>query len=166
MLRAAVKYRREFQNLKGSRQNSILLSGSPGSGKTHLLAAISNELIAEELQEVIYFPYAEGFDALRSDLDSSGEKIRAMKECDVLFLDDLFKTRSGDRPTKYQLDVVYSVVNARYMNHRPLLVSTELSAADLLNVDEATASRIIEMAKDFRMHIEGDPMLMNWRLVE
>lgn len=163
MARAAYKYRQNFQEIRSSRKNSILLMGRPGSGKTHLLAAVANGLI-EDLVDVVYFPYAEGFDMLRGDLDGSHKKIQPLKDCSVLFLDDLFKTRRGELPTKYQLDTIYSIVNARYMAHRPMLISTELSAAELLAIDEATASRIIEMAGDYKIHITGKPEDMNFRL--
>lgn len=41
----AVEYYKDFQKIKGERQNSIALLGQPGSGKTHLLTAIMNNLI-------------------------------------------------------------------------------------------------------------------------
>jgi DNA replication protein DnaC len=166
----AKSYFCEYPKIKSTRKNSIALLGQPGAGKTHLLTALSNNLIVKKKQHVVYFPYVEGFDDLRNDFDQLEEKMTHMRNADVLFIDDLFKPvrdSKGKRKPKYSewiLEKLYNVINHRYLNHKPLLISSELLIDDMLAIDEALATRIYEMCRDFIVIIQGDPLKLNHRV--
>lgn len=110
----------------------------------------------------MYFPYREGFDEIKDDLDALEEKASRMKEVDVLFIDDLYKRGA----TEFEIKTMFSVINYRYLNHKPIMVSSELLEDDLLDIDEALGSRILEMGKDFTVAITGDRKLLNHRLAK
>ncbi|MEC1863164.1 ATP-binding protein [Bacillus licheniformis] len=169
----AVDYYKDFEDIRDKRRNSIALLGQPGSGKTHLLTAISNKLIKSKNIPVQYFPYVEGFNDLKDDFEKLEEKLWRMKEVDVLFIDDLFKpvytnTKEGrikkPRATDWQIEQTYSVINYRYLNHKPILISSELNIEQIVDIDEALGTRIYEMCEDYIVIIEGDRMLLNHRL--
>ncbi|MCM3191342.1 ATP-binding protein [Bacillus subtilis] len=169
----AVEYYKDFDSIRGTRSNSIALLGQPGSGKTHLLTAISNKLIKSKNIAVQYFPYVEGFNDLKDDFDKLEEKLNRMKEVEVLFIDDLFKpvytnTKEGrikkPRATDWQVEQTYSVINYRYLNHKPVLISSELDIEELVDIDEALGTRIYEMCADYCVIIKGDRMQLNHRL--
>ncbi|MFC7798860.1 ATP-binding protein [Bacillus subtilis] len=161
----AVEYFKDFEKIKGERANSIALLGQPGSGKTHLLTAIMNNLIKKKSTHCLYFPYVEGMSDLKNDFDQLETKLNAMRKADVLFIDDLFKPVDGKpRATEWQVEQIQSVVNYRYLNHKPLLISSELTTDDLLDVDEALGSRIYQMCKYYTVIIQGNRMELNHRL--
>ncbi|MBT2680028.1 ATP-binding protein [Bacillus sp. ISL-35] len=161
----ALTYLKDFENIKGSRSNSIALLGQPGAGKTHLLTAIANNLMKRMNVPVLYFPYVEGFNDLKDDFDKLEEKLERMKQVDVLFIDDLFKPVKGKpRATEWQVEQTYAVINYRYLNHKPLLISSELTVDELADVDEALGTRIYQMCKDYTVLIKGDRKLLNHRL--
>ncbi|MED4844108.1 ATP-binding protein [Bacillus atrophaeus] len=161
----AVDYYKDFENIRGGRKNSMALLGQPGSGKTHLLTAVANKLIKSNNVPVQYFPYVEGFNDLKDDFDKLEEKLKRMKEVDVLFIDDLFKPVGGKpRATEWQLEQMYSVINYRYLNHKPILISSELDIERIVQIDEALGTRIYEMCSDYIVIIEGDKLLLNHRL--
>ncbi|AZV50335.1 hypothetical protein DIC78_15725 [Bacillus halotolerans] len=161
----AVEYYKDFDSIRGTRSNSIALLGQPGSGKTHLLTAISNKLIKSKNIAVQYFPYVEGFNDLKDDFDKLEEKLNRIKEIEVLFIDDLFKPMNGKpRATDWQVEQTYSVINYRYLNHKPVLISSELDIEKLVEIDEALGTRIYEMCADYCVIIKGDRMLLNHRL--
>lgn len=154
-----------FIENKSKKQNSIALLGNPGSGKTHLLTAVSNNLMRKQLVAVLYFPFVEGFDDLRDDFDLLKQKLEHMKTIDVLFIDDLFKPVNGKpRASKFEIEKMYAVINYRYLNKKPILVSSELTVDELIKVDEALGTRIYEMCEDYIVQIVGDPMELNHRL--
>lgn len=168
----AMEYYQSFDQIKNTRQNSIALLGQPGSGKTHLLTAIANNLMRKKGIPVLYFPYVEGFNDLRDDLDRLEEKLERMKKIDVLFIDDLFKPSGKDengkpkpKVTDWQIEQLYAVTNYRYLNYKPILVSSELTVDELADVDEALGTRIYEMCSDFTVVIKGDRKKLNHRLV-
>lgn len=112
-----------------------------------------------------YFPFVEGFNNLRDDLSALDGKIDRMQRVDVLLIDDLFKPAKGEpRATAWQVDQMYAVINHRYLNHKPVMVSSELDINALCNVDEALGTRIFEMCKDFIVTIQGDRFELNHRL--
>ncbi len=161
----AVDYYKDFENIRGGRKNSMALLGQPGSGKTHLLTAVANKLIKSNNVPVQYFPYIEGFNDLKDDFDKLEEKLKRMKEVDVLLVDDMFKPVGGKpRATEWQLEQMYSVINYRYLNHKPLLISSELDIERIVQIDEALGTRIYEMCSDYIVIIEGDKLLLNHRL--
>lgn len=127
---------------------SILFLGQPGAGKTHLMCAIANSLMRTSLVPVMYFPWVEGMsEASANDFERKDHVTERMKNIDVLFIDDLYKPTQG-KNTMYpwQSKMLYEVVNHRYLNNKPMMVSSELDINTLFGTDEATASRLIEMA--------------------
>jgi DNA replication protein DnaC len=161
----ALEYYQEFKTIRNERRNSIALMGQPGAGKTHLLTAISNNLINRLHVPVLYFPYVEGFNDLKDDFDLLEAKLERMKNVEVLFIDDLFKPVKGKpRATEWQVEQTYSVINYRYLNHKPILISSELTVDELVDVDEALGTRIYQMCQDFTVVIKGNKKQLNHRL--
>ncbi|MBL5768004.1 ATP-binding protein [Bacillus sporothermodurans] len=158
----AVDYYKDFDRIKGNRCNSISLLGQPGSGKTHLLTALANNLIQKKQISVLYFPFVEGFNDLKDDFNLLEEKITKMKRVGVLFIDDLFKGR--DFPTPFQLEQMFGVINYRYLNYLPIMISSEKTVDDLCDIDEALGTRIYQMSKDYTVVIKGDRNVLNHRL--
>lgn len=162
----ALSYFHSFREIKGDRKNSIALLGQPGVGKTHLLTAIANNFINKLHIPVLYFPFVEGFNDLKDDFGKLEEKLERMKQIDVLFIDDLFKPANGKpRSTDWQVEQTYAVINHRYLNHMPVLISSELTIDDLCDIDEALGTRIYEMCRDYCVVIQGDRKKLNHRLV-
>lgn len=162
-------YLETFEQVRKERQNSIALLGRPGCGKTHLLMAVSNELIRQGSQ-VLYFPWVEGFNEIKDDLSLCEERINRMQKVDVLYIDDMWKGRKDSRtgkmaPTPFQVEQIFAVINYRYMEKLPVLISSEMDIDDMCDIDEAIGSRINEMCRDFRVVLKGGKDL-NYRLRE
>lgn len=165
MKQVAYTFYQAFDQIRGSRINSCLFIGQPGCGKTHLLTAISNNLMQKKHVPILYFPYRDGMSDISSNnFERKNIILDHMKNVDVLFIDDLFKP-IGNKPNvkDWMVEVLYEVVNHRYLNNKPMLVSTELPLHDLVNIDEALASRIFEMASDFTVTVDRD-LQNNYRL--
>jgi len=157
----ALKYVSNFDKIRNERKNSIALLGKPGSGKTHLLTAIANRLLKKGVG-VLYFPWVEGFNEIKDDLSTLESRIHHMSTVSVLFIDDLFKGRK--EPTPFQLEQLFAIINYRYLNHLPILISSEKDIDQICDYDEAIGSRIYEMCKDYTVILKGDKNL-NYRLV-
>lgn len=146
----------------------FLMSGSTGTGKTHICTAICNEAIRQG-REVRYIMWREDIPRAKqlvTDFEQYQGTVRPWKECDVLYVDDLFKTgRASDgklmRPTAADINIAYEILNYRYTTEKATVVSTELLPADLLQVDGAVGGRILEMAEG---HIVNTSGRQNWRL--
>lgn len=155
----ALKYVCDFKLIQHERKNSIALIGQVGSGKTHLLCAIANRLLSSGIQ-LIYFPFVEGLNNLKANFEVIEDKTDQLKLCEVLFIDDLFKGR--EQPTNWQLETIYSIINFRYLNHMPILLTSEKTFDQLIQIDEATGSRIYEMSKNYNYTFKGQEL--NYRL--
>lgn len=161
--RCAESYFNEFEYIRNERQNSIALLGLPGCGKTHLLMAVANGLIKQGIP-VIYFPWVEGFNELKDNLDELEERIGLLQRIDMLYIDDMWKGRKD--PTPFQLEQTFAIINYRYLNKLPILVSSEYDIDAMCGFDMAIGSRIYEMAKDYLVVIHGAPKQLNFRLKE
>ncbi|MCM3783696.1 ATP-binding protein [Neobacillus mesonae] len=157
---AAHNYVQNYQAIKDTRENSVALLGRPGCGKTHLLMAISNNLLFKGVG-VVYFPWVEGFNEIKDNLDKMDERIRQLQRAEVLYIDDMFKGRR--EPTDFQLEQLFAIINYRYLENKPILVSSEKSIAHICEYDEGIGSRINEMCREYRVVLTGG-LELNYRL--
>ena len=156
----ARQYANNFQDIKDSRQNSIIFMGSVGGGKSHLSFAIANALMKKGVG-VIYMGYRESIMKIKQNVMNMEEYEKIMnryKKCKVLLIDDLFKGNI----TASDINIIFEIVNYRYFNNLPMIISTEKCSKDLLGIDEAIGSRILEMAKDYNMELKGGKL--NYRI--
>ena len=138
-------YARNFKEIERDRCNSIMFMGQVGSGKTHLSLAIANELMDQSVG-VVYMSYREVITALKQNIMDEVYYHRVMgryKSARVLLIDDLFK----GRVTESDLNIMFELLNFRYFNRLPVIVSCEMDVEGLLRVDEGIGSRLVEMCR-------------------
>ncbi|MBE6778481.1 MAG: ATP-binding protein [Ruminococcaceae bacterium] len=121
--------------------DSLLLQGSTGTGKTHLCLAVART-VAEQGFGVVYgsvqplLRRMESEHFGRADGDSEAQLIG----CDLLVLDDL--GMEFDSP--FYRACVYNILNARLLEGRPTIISTNLSFTALRErYGDQIASRIM-----------------------
>lgn len=149
----AKRYVNDFENIKNTKNNSIIFTGQVGSGKTHLSLAISNSLMNNGIG-VLYMGYRDIITTIKQNIMDPVYYNRTMnkyKKCRLLLIDDLFKGNI----TGSDINIMFEIINYRYFNNLPIIVSSEKSINELLNIDEAIGSRIIEMSKNYRSEIRG-----------
>lgn len=157
----AVAYYNDFHTVRNKRRNSILFCGQVGSGKTHLSVALAINFLQKKIK-VVYMPYRDMITKIKQNmLDSEyySKIISKYQICEVLLIDDLFKGKI----TESDINIVFEIINYRYLNFLPIIVSSEFNINRLLSFDEGVGSRIYEMCKDYVVEIEKD-MNNNYRL--
>lgn len=137
----AMDYSKNFKETKAS----LMLSGQPGSGKTHIGVATMLRLIENNIG-CVYREYISMLTDLKQTSMDEEEYIRSLEKYinpPVLFLDDFLK----GEPTIADRKHVYKIINTRYLKSMPMIISTEKSVKEILNWDEAIGSRLIEMCQ-------------------
>lgn len=114
--------------------DGLYFYGNNGTGKTYLAAAIALELLPKGVCVVF-----RTFDDLLRDIketfdneQSEKEVFKAYTEADLLIIDDLGKGRC----TEWSTAMLFSIVNARYEDCKPMIVTANYSFDEL--ADELT----------------------------
>ena len=158
--KSAMEYESEFLDIENTRCNSIMFLGQVGSGKTHLSMAIANELMDRGIG-VIYMGYRDAITNIKQNMLDSVYYNRVMnryKNARVLYVDDLFKGKITDS----DINIMFELINHRYFNNLPMIISSECGVGRLLDIDEALGSRLVEMTKGRVMEIRGKEL--NYRI--
>jgi DNA replication protein DnaC len=162
MYRGSRTYANDFDAVRTAENNWLTMLGQPGSGKTHLAMATANELLKRSIP-VLYIPHNETMnefkDLLRTD-DGIKNRTEEMKKVAVLAWDDLFKNWNPKRT--FEIDIAFEVLNYRYLNLLPTIITSEKGPDKLLGIDEAIGSRIIERSKGRLIVVQGQEN--NYRL--
>lgn len=156
----AAAYLNSFAKQEKMRRNSLLLCGQSGAGKTHLGVAVCNGLMDRNIA-VSYMAYRNAVTVIKqsmTDGEAYAKSLRPFLQARVLYIDDLLK----GRVTESDINILYEIVNYRYMNNLPMVISTEKSIEGLLEFDEAIASRMIEMSRGNIVRLQGKEL--NYRL--
>ena len=134
--------------------------GQVGSGKTHLSMAICNELMDRGIS-VVYMGYRDAITGIKQNMMDSvyyNKMMNRYKSARVLFIDDLFKgSISGS-----DVNIMFEIINYRYLNGLPVIVSCEKSIDEIMNIDEAIGSRLYEMSCGYVASLSG--RRLNYRM--
>jgi len=120
-------------------KTNINIIGGAGSGKTHLLECVANELI----KKGVVVTYKTAFELNESARLYHIGKSYEFTDCmnaDVLLIDDL-----GTEPilNNVTIQYLYNLINVRQINNRPTFISTNLSLDNILDrYDERIFSRL------------------------
>ncbi|UOC01562.1 primosomal protein DnaI [Bacillus thuringiensis serovar morrisoni str. 4AA1] len=140
--KVAVKYVKTFKEWNGE---SLMLWGEPGNGKTHLAAAIVNEL-SKKGYIVVFQSVPELLQRIRSTFNSENKEnetqiMRALLECDLLILDDI----GAEKTTEWVEEKLFNIIDGRYRKELPTLYTSNLEPKELKNqVGKRSYDRMVE----------------------
>ena len=146
-------------------EKCIYIGGQVGIGKTHLCTAIVGQLIKRG-SEARYMKWRDDVVAIKQNANSDeyNRLIEPFKSVKVLYIDDLFKVKKGEQPTPADVNIAFEIINYRYLNEGLItVISSEKTGKELIEIDEAVGSRIVEMSGYYFINI-GHDTKKNYRL--
>jgi len=134
------------QNRKAGR--GLMLVGPVGCGKSHLLYAVLQELVRRGVSGFGQ-TVPDLLDELRPGRGYADEKILLLRGIDLLLLDDL----GAQRDTEWVTERLFVILNARYNNVLPTLITSNLTLEELDKVPgwKRITDRILEMCDVVRL---------------
>ena len=150
-------------------RNGLFLTGSYGTGKTHLACSIANQLM-ERGTPVICMTMIDLLARIKSSFDSSdnateADIMRLYEEIPLLIIDDI----GSEQPTEWGNTTIYSIINARYEAYMPTIITTNYTGEQLIRRmtpsyggklgdtrnAEKTLDRLHEMCSGMEMYWES-----------
>jgi DNA replication protein DnaC len=149
-------------------RNGLFITGSYGTGKTHLATAISNQLISGGIPVIcmtmidLLAKIKQTFD--RNDEATEAEIMKIYEEVPLLVIDDI----GSEQPTEWGSTKIFSIINARYEAYMPIVVTTNYAGDELIRrmtpigangrpLDSRNAEKTLDRLKEMCVGIE-----MNW----
>lgn len=132
-LRICQKYADVFAEIyKAGR--CLLLLGKPGTGKTHLAAAIANQIMSTSTATAVYRTVGSILHAIRATYDNGAEQSEAkvlasLISPSLLILDEIGVTK--EKPSDFELTTLFAIINGRYEQQRPTVIVSNLKAEEL-----------------------------------
>ena len=132
----------------------LFLTGSVGTGKTHLIAAIIDYIARikkrTNLNWIIYSTATSLLNEIRVSYNENKfeNTINNFKKCDLLIIDDL----GAEKTTDWVLDIFFEIIDFRYSEMKPVIIATNLTDTEIKQkLDERIMSRIYEMCKGIKL---------------
>ena len=148
-LERAYNQARQFaQSLNGW----LVLLGPYGCGKTHLAAGVANFAVSMGVS-TLFITVPDMLDTLRfayHDQDATfEERFEEIRRVPLLILDD-FGTQNA---TSWAQEKLFQILNYRYINRLPLLVTTNLAMEE---IEERIRSRLLDPELVTKVEIDAD----------
>lgn len=150
LMQAAREYAEQFpQHLKDGK--GLLFYGTVGTGKSVAAACIANAIIAKG-----YRPKMTNFSTVADEIWNAENKaayVESLCKYDLLILDDL----GTERKTDYMQEMVYKIVNARYTQGGPVIVTTNLTREEMGNPADIGYKRVYSRILEWclAINVEG-----------
>jgi DNA replication protein DnaC len=138
--------RNYFENFEKMHKDGkgLLLFGKTGTGKSFAAACIANALI-DKGHPALVTNFARIRNTAQGLFDGRQEYFDSFNRFPLLILDDL----AAESKSEYMQEIVYEVINTRYLAGLPLIVTTNLTAEELKHpadvTNQRTFSRLFEM---------------------
>lgn len=156
-----VKYFKEFIDNYSSNEKpkGLYLTGSFGSGKTYMIAALFNEMAKKGVKSALIY-YPEFLRSLKSSFQTNyNEKFDYIKKAPLLLLDDI----GAENCSAWSRDEVLGpILQYRMESHLPTFFTSNLTMEELESAlaittspaDKVKARRIIERVKQLTLTLE------------
>lgn len=144
-------------------QNGLFIAGPKGTGKTHLAAAVANQLMhGNPPRPVICMTMIDLLERIKRTFSRAGadegDVLTIYKTAPLLIIDDIGK----EPATEWAISTIYNIINGRYESYLPTIVTTNYDTKALIQrmtptatgdptTAEATIDRIMEMCKGIVM---------------
>lgn len=159
-LRTSLTWLSQWSREDGERV--VVLTGPPGRGKsTYAAAVFRHARMADPSPLWANWPdvVAQCTDAWSDSGVSQGEILEPFVRASLLIIDDFGKElASSDKShaRDWQVRIAYEVINGRYQEERPILLTTELTPKTMAaRFDQAITSRLLEHAR--WIDVSGEP---------
>lgn len=162
-VRAAVEFVRDFRK-SDRRSNGFMICGIPGSGKTHIVQSTALALIGSKKPvRLSIMQYIETMQRLKGLAANEYECTRLRDryiDAECLWIEDLFKDKTRVQSSLSEADIkqIHPIINTRYnrQKERPMLITTELTLAEIKVIDGGIGRRIEEMCRPFIFEFVGE----------
>jgi DNA replication protein DnaC len=129
-MKKILQYCKKYAESFDRHSESLLMSGKTGLGKTHLSLSIANEVIKKGY-EVVYVSAPSLVSQLEKEHFTNNREDDNLDEtlidCDLLIIDDL----GTEFATQFSNSEIYNIFNSRLLNHKPVIVNTNLTLQEL-----------------------------------
>lgn len=154
----------------GNPSGWFFIGGQSGAGKSHLCTAICRAFLlrGDRVQYMMWVDDAAKLKGIVNDGDDYVREVERFKKSPILYIDDLFKVQNDNgqnrqRPTAADVRLAFEIINFRVVSKLPTIISSEFTLAELVDIDQAVAGRIAEMAESNAISITPD-ISKNYRL--
>lgn len=164
------KVKKMAMEYAGNPSGWFFMGGQSGAGKSHLCTAICRTFLlrGERVQYMMWVDDAAILKGIANEGAEYTQAVERFKKAPVLYIDDLFKVQNDQgqnrqKPTPADVRLAFELINFRVVSKLPTIISSEFTLAELVNVDQAVAGRIAEMAEYNAISIPPD-ISKNYRL--
>lgn len=146
-LAACVEFAENFDKHFGAGR-CLMMLGTPGTGKTHLAAAIANRVINHHSVTAVYRTIGSVFHAIRDSYSIPGEKsegqiIDSLIAADLLVLDEVGVSK--EQPSDFELRTTFAIINGRYEQQKPTVIISNLGVDEVkVALGDRSADRLRE----------------------
>lgn len=141
------------------REQWFVLAGKPGTGKTHIAAAIAH-MRQDRGNTVFFITVAELMDDLRTTFNPSSastfdQRFNQVKNIGLLVLDDLNVGGTSD----WAREKLFQLIDYRYITRKP----TVFTLTDFEKINERLMVRLLDLRLSVRYELSVPPFVMRGR---
>jgi len=142
-----------YSNFKEGK--GLFLTGTVGTGKTHLIAGMVDYLARIYKRKfenflIVYYSSTGLLNDIKNSYEDrkSDRVIDDIKYCTLLIVDDF----GAEKTTDWVLETYFEIIDFRYANLRPTIIATNLTDKEIKEkLGERIMSRIFEMNKGIKL---------------